>query len=50
MLEWPRLSVFDRDGFLLSGTDAVPRQLLNAVTEYAVALVRHQMKEVNNAD
>ncbi len=35
-LEWPRLSAFDQDGFLLSGTDAIPRQLLKAVAEYAV--------------
>lgn len=35
-LEWPRLSAFDQDGFLLSGSDAIPRQLLKAVAEYAL--------------
>ncbi len=35
-LEWPRLSAFDQDGFLLSDVDAIPRQLLKAVAEYAV--------------
>jgi hypothetical protein len=35
-LEWPRLDAFDQDGFLLSGTDAIPRQLLKAVAEYAL--------------
>jgi len=35
-LEWPRLSAFDADGFLLSGTDALPRQLTKATAEYAL--------------
>jgi len=35
-LEWPRLSAFDQDGFLLSAIDAIPRQLLKAVAEYAL--------------
>ncbi len=35
-LEWPRMSAFDQDGFLLSGIDEVPRQLLKACAEYAV--------------
>lgn len=35
-LEWPRLSAFDQDGFLLSAIDAVPRQLLKAIAEYAL--------------
>ena len=35
-LEWPRLSAFDQDGFLLSDVDAIPRQLLKAVAEYAL--------------
>lgn len=35
-LEWPRMSAFDQDGFLLSGVDQVPRQILKAVAEYAV--------------
>ena len=35
-LEWPRLSAFDKDGFLLHDVDAIPRQLLKAVAEYAV--------------
>jgi len=34
--EWPRLSAFDQDGFLLSDVDAIPRQLTKAVAEYAV--------------
>ena len=35
-LEWPRLSAFDQDGFLLSDVDAIPRQLTKAVAEYAL--------------
>ena len=35
-LEWPRLSAFDQDGFLLSDVDAIPRQLLRACAEYAL--------------
>lgn len=35
-LEWPRLDAFDDDGYLLSGIDALPRQLLKACAEYAV--------------
>ncbi len=35
-LEWPRLSAFDQDGFLLSDVDAIPRQLLKACAEYAL--------------
>ena len=35
-LEWPRLDAFDQDGFLLSGPDALPRQLLKACAEYAL--------------
>ena len=35
-LEWPRLDAFDDDGFLLSGTDAIPRQLIKACAEYAL--------------
>lgn len=35
-LEWPRLSAFDQDGFLLSGVDQIPRQLLKACAEYAL--------------
>ncbi len=35
-LEWPRVSGFDDDGFLLSGLDAVPRQLRKAIAEYAL--------------
>ena len=35
-LEWPRLSAFDQDGFLLSDIDALPRQLLKACAEYAL--------------
>ena len=38
-LEWPRLSAFDQDGFLLSDVDAIPRQLLKAVAEYALRAV-----------
>ena len=35
-LEWPRLSAFDQDGFLLTSIDEVPRQLQKAVAEYAL--------------
>jgi hypothetical protein len=35
-LEWPRLSAFDQDGFLLSGVDDLPRQLEKACAEYAL--------------
>jgi hypothetical protein len=36
-LEWPRLSAFDNDDFLYSGTeDDVPRQLKKAIAEYAL--------------
>ena len=35
-MEWPRLSAFDQDGFLLSDVDALPRQLLKAAAEYAL--------------
>ncbi len=35
-LEWPRLDAFDQDGYLLSGPDALPRQLLRACSEYAL--------------
>lgn len=35
-LEWPRLDAFDDDGFLMSGGDDVPRQILKAVSEYAL--------------
>lgn len=35
-LEWPRLSAFDNDDYLLnSPTDGVPRQLQKAIAEYA---------------
>lgn len=35
-LEWPRLDAFDQDGYLLSGSDALPRQILKACAEYAL--------------
>lgn len=35
-LEWPRLDAFDNDGFLMSGTDEVPRLLQRACAEYAL--------------
>ena len=35
-LEWPRLSAFDADGFLLSGVDDLPRQIEKAAAEYAL--------------
>lgn len=38
-LEWPRLSAFDDDGFLLSGTDDLPRQLQRGVAEYALRAI-----------
>lgn len=34
-LEWPRLSAFDDDDFLLSDVDELPRQLQKAIAEYA---------------
>lgn len=35
-LEWPRLSAFDDDGFLLNGIDDIPRQLQKALAEYSL--------------
>lgn len=35
-LEWPRLSAFDNDDFLLNDDDAIPRNLVKAVSEYAL--------------
>lgn len=35
-MEWPRLDAFDQDGYLLSGSDSLPRQLLKATAEYAL--------------
>lgn len=35
-LEWPRLDAFDDDGFLLAGEDDVPRQIIKAMSEYAL--------------
>ena len=35
-LEWPRLDAFDDDGYLLSGTDNIPRQVEKAAAEYAL--------------
>jgi len=35
-LEWPRLSAFDNDGFLLGGVDDIPRALQKATAEYAL--------------
>lgn len=39
-LEWPRLDAFDDDGFLLQGSDTVPRNLQKAVSEYALIVLR----------
>lgn len=41
-LEWPRLDAFDQDGYLLSGPDALPRQLLKACAEYALRAALYQ--------
>ncbi len=41
-LEWPRLDAFDQDGYLLSGPDALPRQLLRAAAEYALRAAIYQ--------
>ena len=41
-LEWPRLDAFDQDGYLLSGPDALPRQLLKACSEYALRAALYQ--------
>ena len=35
-MEWPRISGFDQDGFLLSDIDDIPRQLKKAVAEYTL--------------
>ena len=35
-LEWPRLDAFDDDGYLLTGSDDIPRQLEKACAEYAL--------------
>ncbi len=35
-LEWPRTGAFDNDGFLLSGSDNIPRQIEKAAAEYAL--------------
>ena len=35
-LEWPRTNAFDNDGFLLSGSDDIPRQILKACAEYSL--------------
>lgn len=40
--EWPRLDAFDQDGYLLSGPDALPRQLLKAAAEYALRAALYQ--------
>lgn len=42
-LEWPRLDAFDDDGFLLSGTDEIPRKLQRATAEYALRAVIYQV-------
>lgn len=39
-LEWPRLDAFDDDGFLMSGSDSIPRNLMKAVAEYALIVLR----------
>jgi hypothetical protein len=39
-LEWPRLSAFDNDGFLMSGVDVIPRNLKKAIAEYALIVLR----------
>lgn len=39
-LEWPRLSAFDNDGFILQGSDAVPRLLQKAASEYTLIVLR----------
>lgn len=41
-LEWPRLDAFDQDGYLLSGSDSLPRQLLKATAEYALRAALYQ--------
>lgn len=35
-LEWPRISAFDNDDYLLADVDDIPRQLVKAVSEYAL--------------
>ena len=43
-LEWPRINAFDDDGFLLIGSDDIPRALQKACAEYALrALVLTQL-------
>lgn len=39
-LAWPRYLAYDNDGFLLTGSNAVPRQIKRAVAEYALISAR----------
>ena len=39
-LEWPRLSAFDNDDFLLAAEDEIPRQLQKAVAEYTLIILQ----------
>ena len=39
-LEWPRLSAFDDDDFLLSDVDEIPRKLKMAVAEYTLIILQ----------
>jgi hypothetical protein len=42
-LEWPRLDAFDDDGFLLSGADEIPRNLMKATAEYAIRALAYMV-------
>lgn len=35
-LEWPRLDAFDDDGYLLSGSNNIPQQVIKACAEYTL--------------
>lgn len=39
-LEWPRWVAYDDDGYLLVGSDVVPRQIKRAMAEYALISAR----------
>jgi len=42
-LEWPRLNAFDDDGYLLSGADEIPRNLKEAMAEYALRALAYMV-------
>lgn len=42
-LEWPRYDAFDDDGYLLSGVDEIPRNLMKAMAEYALRALAYMV-------